>query len=51
MKWDFPLIKRVRMFIRSMTPGELPPISMQHPIRGLVHDIQRLIRRKIGSRF
>jgi len=41
------IIKRVRERIRSITPGELPPMRETHPIMGLINDVRRLIRRKL----
>lgn len=45
--WDFPVITNIRERIRSRTPGEIPPMTGEHPIAGLVHDIQRFVRRRI----
>ena len=41
------IIKRVREEIRRRTPGEVPVMRNEHPVIGLVHDIQRLVRRRV----
>jgi len=45
--WDFPLVTSLRETLRARTPGELPPMREEHPVIGLVHDVQRLVRRRI----
>ena len=45
--WSYPIITRLRERIRARTPGELPPMTTKHPVVGLLHDIQRLLRRRI----
>ena len=45
--WDWPIVTALREMIRARTPGTLPPMRTEHPVIGLVHDIQRLIRRRI----
>jgi len=45
--WEWPIIKALREYIRSRTPGTLPPMREEHPLIGLIHDIQRLVRRRI----
>ena len=45
--WEYPLITRLRQRIREMTPGEIPPMKTEHPVAGLLHDIQRYVRRRI----
>ena len=45
--WDYPMVTRVRERIRARTPGQIPPMSGRHPVVGLVHDVQRLFRRKV----
>jgi len=45
--WDFPIVTSLRETIRARTPGVLPPIREEHPVIGLVHDIQRLVRRRV----
>lgn len=43
------LIERARRKIRELTPGGLPTMQTRHPVLGLVHDIQRFVRRKISK--
>jgi hypothetical protein len=45
--WNFPIVTALRERIRARTPGELPPIREEHPFMGLIHDVQRLARRKV----
>mgnify|MGYP000279966576 CR=1 FL=1 len=45
--WDWPIVTTLRKMIRDRTPGTLPPLTAEHPVIGLVHDIQRLVRRRI----
>lgn len=45
--WDWPLVTKLRERIRARTPGELPPMTTEHPIIGLWHDVQRWFRRKV----
>jgi len=45
--WDYPLVTRLRERIRKRTPGTLPPMREEHPVIGLLHDVQRLLRRRI----
>jgi len=45
--WSYPIITRLRERIRARTPGELPPMTTKHPVIGLIHDVQRLFRRKV----
>jgi len=41
------IVERMRERIREITPGEVPAMRRRHPAIGLIHDIQRLIRRKV----
>ena len=45
--WDFPIVNRLRERLRDRTPSELPAIKAEHPFMGLIHDVQRLARRKV----
>jgi hypothetical protein len=45
--WNFPIVTSLRETIRARTPGGAPPLTEDHPIVGLAHDVQRLIRRRI----
>lgn len=45
--WDFPVLTSTRERIRKMTSGSLPPMKQEHPVAGLWHDIQRLVRRRV----
>ena len=46
------VVSRVRERIRAMTPGELPPLTQKHPVRGLINDIRRFIRRTVfGQKY
>jgi len=48
--WDYPVINAVRDVVRKHTPGEIPPKKEEHPIIGLLHDIQRFVRRRFLGR-
>ena len=45
--WDFPIMTSLRGRIRARTPGVLPEMREEHPVMGLIHDIQRLVRRRV----
>jgi len=45
--WDYPVITALRERIRARTPGTVPPMTTEHPVIGLVHDVQRLVRRRV----
>ena len=45
--WDFPNMTSLRERMRARTPGVLPEIRKEHPVMGLIHDVQRLVRRRI----
>ena len=47
MIWSYPIITALRKRIRTRTLGKLPPMTTQHPVIGLIHDIQRLVRRRV----
>lgn len=47
--WPFPLVGQARERLRAMTPGELPPMTEVHPVMGLVHDVERLFRRRMAD--
>jgi hypothetical protein len=44
--WGFPIVTTLRERIRARTPGVLPEMREEHPVVGLFHDIQRLVRRR-----
>ena len=44
--WDYPIITRLRKKIRERTPGEVPAMTTEHPVIGLVEDVRRLVRRR-----
>jgi len=45
--WDFPILTMFRERVRARTLGELPVIREEHPLVGLMHDVQRLVRRRV----
>jgi len=45
--WDFPVVMTLRERVRARTPGEVPSIREEHPLMGLTHDVQRLVRRRV----
>jgi len=45
------IIENIRKNIRTRTSGPLPAMKTQHPIRGLIHDVQRMVRRRIREIF
>jgi len=45
--WDFPIVTSLREAIRARTPESFPSMKPEHPLMGLIHDVQRLARRRV----